>query len=105
VQADLMFPFENLIYRIVHVDLKFPPKPIVSSGAKDLISQVCCQLSMFMYLFKRFCLSNSFLFLFYFLFFYWQMLVKDSSQRLPLHKLLEHPWIVQNAESSGVYRG
>ncbi|XP_020212448.1 serine/threonine-protein kinase Aurora-2 [Cajanus cajan] len=58
--------------RIVQVDLKFPPKPIVSSAAKDLISQ---------------------------------MLVKDSSQRLPLHKLLEHPWIVQNAEPSGVYRG
>ncbi|KAE9603792.1 hypothetical protein Lal_00002340 [Lupinus albus] len=58
--------------RIVQVDLKFPPKPIVSSAAKDLISQ---------------------------------MLVKDSTQRLPLHKLLEHPWIVQNAEPSGVYRG
>ncbi|KAG5031148.1 hypothetical protein JHK82_014761 [Glycine max] len=57
--------------RIIQVDLKFPPKPIVSSAAKDLISQ---------------------------------MLVKDSSQRLPLHKLLEHPWIVQNAEPSGVYR-
>ncbi|KAK7282706.1 hypothetical protein RIF29_11691 [Crotalaria pallida] len=57
--------------RIMQVDLKFPPKPIVSSAAKDLISQ---------------------------------MLVKDSTQRLPLHKLLEHPWIVQNAEPSGVYR-
>ncbi|KAG4389408.1 hypothetical protein GLYMA_06G088700v4 [Glycine max] len=58
--------------RIIQVDLKFPSKPIVSSSAKDLISQ---------------------------------MLVKSSSQRLPLHKLLEHPWIVQNAEPSGVYRG
>ncbi|CAN6682064.1 unnamed protein product [Malus baccata var. baccata] len=57
--------------RIVQVDLKFPPKPIVSAQAKDLISQ---------------------------------MLVKDSAERLPLHKLLEHPWIVQNAEPSGVYR-
>ncbi|KAI8547102.1 hypothetical protein RHMOL_Rhmol07G0168500 [Rhododendron molle] len=57
--------------RIVQVDLKFPPKPIVSSAAKDLISQ---------------------------------MLVKDSSQRLALHKLLEHPWIVQNADPSGTYR-
>ena len=28
------------LYRIVQVDLKFPPKPIVSSAAKDLISQV-----------------------------------------------------------------
>nr|GMC86781.1 serine/threonine-protein kinase Aurora-2 [Ipomoea batatas] len=41
--------------RILQVDLKFPPKPIVSSAAKDLISQ---------------------------------MLVKDSSQRLPLFKIL-----------------
>ncbi|MBA0690481.1 hypothetical protein Goari_008152 [Gossypium aridum] len=57
--------------RIVQVDLKFPTKPIVSSAAKDLISQ---------------------------------MLVKDSSQRLPLHKLLEHPWIVQNADPSGIYK-
>ncbi|XP_064994414.1 serine/threonine-protein kinase Aurora-2-like isoform X1 [Musa acuminata AAA Group] len=32
-----------------------------------------------------------------------QMLVKDSSQRLPLHRLLQHPWIVQNANPSGVY--
>nr|BAF44482.1 aurora kinase 2 splicing variant [Arabidopsis thaliana] len=58
--------------RIVQVDLKFPPKPIVSSSAKDLISQ---------------------------------MLVKESTQRLALHKLLEHPWIVQNADPSGLYRG
>ncbi|XP_077209817.1 serine/threonine-protein kinase Aurora-1 isoform X2 [Tasmannia lanceolata] len=57
--------------RIVKVDLKFPPKPIVSSSAKDLISQ---------------------------------MLVKDSSKRLPLHKVLEHPWIVQNADPSGIYK-
>ncbi|KAK1286785.1 Serine/threonine-protein kinase Aurora-1 [Acorus calamus] len=39
--------------RIIKVDLRFPLKPIISSAAKDLISQ---------------------------------MLVKDSSQRLPLHK-------------------
>ncbi|XP_010472615.2 PREDICTED: serine/threonine-protein kinase Aurora-2 [Camelina sativa] len=58
--------------RIVQVDLKFPSKPIVSSSAKDLISQ---------------------------------MLVKESTQRLALHKLLEHPWIVQNADPSGLYRG
>ncbi|KFK29895.1 hypothetical protein AALP_AA7G192400 [Arabis alpina] len=70
-------PFEAMEHsdtyrRIVQVDLKFPPKPIVSPSAKDLISQ---------------------------------MLVKESSQRLPLHKLLEHPWIVQNADPSGIYRG
>lgn len=57
--------------RILKVDLKFPLKPVVSSNAKDLISQ---------------------------------MLVKDASQRLPLVKVLEHPWIVQNAEPSGIYR-
>lgn len=28
------------ICRIVQVDLKFPPKPIISSTAKDLISKV-----------------------------------------------------------------
>ncbi|KAK8918553.1 Serine/threonine-protein kinase Aurora-1 [Platanthera zijinensis] len=55
--------------RIIKVDLKFPPKPIISSSAKDMISQ---------------------------------MLVKESSQRLPLHKLLEHPWIIQNADPSGI---
>ncbi|PKI67188.1 hypothetical protein CRG98_012437 [Punica granatum] len=33
-----------------------------------------------------------------------RMLVKDSSRRLPLHKLLEHPWIIQNAEPSGIYK-
>ena len=26
-------------YRIVQMDLKFPPKPIVSSAAKDLTTQ------------------------------------------------------------------
>ncbi|XP_020592232.1 serine/threonine-protein kinase Aurora-1-like [Phalaenopsis equestris] len=55
--------------RIRKVDLKFPSKPIVSSAAKELISQ---------------------------------MLVKESSQRLPFNKLLEHPWIVQNADLSGI---
>nr|GEV31551.1 serine/threonine-protein kinase Aurora-1 [Tanacetum cinerariifolium] len=54
--------------RILLVDLKFPSKPVVSSSAKDLISQ---------------------------------MLVRETSKRMPLHKLLEHPWIVQNADPSG----
>ncbi|KAK5834088.1 hypothetical protein PVK06_017961 [Gossypium arboreum] len=58
-------------HTIVQVDLKFSPKLIVSSSAKDLISQ---------------------------------MLVKDSSQRLPLYKLLDHPWIVQNADPSSIYK-
>ncbi|MFS7893933.1 putative non-specific serine/threonine protein kinase [Helianthus anomalus] len=57
--------------RILLVDLKFPPKPVVSSAAKDLVSQ---------------------------------MLVRETSKRLPLHKLLEHPWIIQNADPSGVYK-
>lgn len=33
-----------------------------------------------------------------------QLLVKDSSQRLPLHKVLQHPWIFQNADPDGVYK-
>ncbi|CAM6095425.1 unnamed protein product [Calypogeia fissa] len=49
--------------RIVQVDLKFPPKPVVSASAKDLM----CKL-----------------------------LVKSSSQRLPLSDVLRHPWIVTN---------
>nr|GEW18007.1 serine/threonine-protein kinase Aurora-2 [Tanacetum cinerariifolium] len=69
-------PFEAVEHsdtyrRILQVDLKFPPKPIVSAAAKDLISQ---------------------------------MLVRETSKRLPLHKLLEHPWIIQNADPSGVYK-
>ncbi|KAL6544311.1 Phosphatidylinositol:ceramide phosphoinositol transferase (IPC synthase) [Orobanche gracilis] len=72
-----MPPFEakehsDTYRRIIQVDLKFPPRPIISSAAKDLITR---------------------------------MLVKDSSQRLPLHKVLEHPWIIQNADPSGVYKG
>jgi hypothetical protein len=31
-----------------------------------------------------------------------QMLVKDASQMLPLVKVLEYPWIVQNAHFSGI---
>jgi aurora kinase len=56
--------------RIVKIDLKFPPTPVVSDAAKDLIRQI---------------------------------LVKDSTQRLPLQKILEHPWIVQNDDPTGVY--
>ena len=37
----LLILLTRTIYnRIVQVDLKFPPKPIVSASAKDLISQV-----------------------------------------------------------------
>ncbi|CAM6044470.1 unnamed protein product [Sphagnum compactum] len=32
-----------------------------------------------------------------------QLLVKDSSQRLPLQKVVSHPWIVNNADASGIY--
>jgi len=32
-----------------------------------------------------------------------QLLVKDSSQRLPLQKVVSHPWIVNNADTSGIY--
>ncbi|CAO2199358.1 unnamed protein product [Urochloa humidicola] len=96
--------------RIVKVDLKFPLKPFVSPAAKDLISQAsgCC-LNFFSYLDGDHKMSV--------FRFRWseapldltkcsvQMLVKNSAHRLPLHKVLEHPWIVQNADPSGVYRG
>lgn len=67
-------PFEAIEHsvtyrRIMEVDLKFPSEPIISQGAKDLISKI---------------------------------LVKESSQRLPLHKLLEHPWIIQHAGRSEI---
>jgi aurora kinase len=32
-----------------------------------------------------------------------QLLVKDSSRRLPLQKVVNHPWIVNNADASGIY--
>ncbi|KAL0428987.1 UNVERIFIED_CONTAM: Serine/threonine-protein kinase Aurora-3 [Sesamum radiatum] len=31
-----------------------------------------------------------------------RLLVKDSSKRLSLHKILEHPWIVKNADPMGI---
>ncbi|KAK4411309.1 Serine/threonine-protein kinase Aurora-3 [Sesamum angolense] len=31
-----------------------------------------------------------------------RLLVKDSSKRLSLHKILEHPWIVKNANPMGI---
>ncbi|KAH7286022.1 hypothetical protein KP509_33G055700 [Ceratopteris richardii] len=33
-----------------------------------------------------------------------KLLVKDSAQRLPLKQVLLHPWIVANADPSGVYK-
>ena len=86
-------------YRIVKVDLKFPLKPFVSPAAKDLISQVR-SLQFFPCLVKKIAVQIQNL-----INCCTQMLVKNSAQRLPLHKVLEHPWIVQNADPSGVYRG
>ncbi|KAK9931184.1 hypothetical protein M0R45_018473 [Rubus argutus] len=31
-----------------------------------------------------------------------QLLVKDSSKRLSLEKIMEHPWIIRNADPSGI---
>ncbi|XP_068640398.1 serine/threonine-protein kinase Aurora-3-like [Aristolochia californica] len=31
-----------------------------------------------------------------------RLLVKDPAKRLPLQKILEHPWIVENADPSGI---
>ncbi|KAK2356464.1 serine/threonine-protein kinase Aurora-3 [Trifolium repens] len=54
---------------IKKVDLSFPPSPLVSSDAKNLIRR---------------------------------LLVKDSSRRLSLQKIMEHPWIIKNANRTGV---
>ncbi|KAD0410214.1 hypothetical protein E3N88_44328 [Mikania micrantha] len=32
-----------------------------------------------------------------------QLLVKDSSKRLPLEKILKHPWIIMNADPNGTF--
>ncbi|KAI5438415.1 Serine/threonine-protein kinase Aurora-3, variant 3 [Lathyrus oleraceus] len=66
-------PFEaesqiDTFQRIKNVDLIFPPSPIVSSDAKNLIRR---------------------------------LLVKDSSRRLSLQKIMEHPWIIKNANCIG----
>ncbi|GAB2271588.1 Serine/threonine-protein kinase Aurora-3 [Dionaea muscipula] len=67
-------PFEaesqrDTFMRIMKVDLSFPPTPLVSDEAKDLINK---------------------------------LLVKDSSKRLSLQKIMEHPWILKNADPSGI---
>jgi aurora kinase len=90
-------------YRIVKVDLKFPLKPFVSPAAKDLISQV--SLQFFPCLVKKMAVQIQIVISLNLINFCTQMLVKNSAHRLPLHKVLEHPWIVQNADPSGVYRG
>lgn len=87
-----------LTCRIVKVDLKFPIRPFVSSAAKDLISQVFVATPNAIFFLDdvmAMALTSRM----------WQMLVKDSSQRIPLHKVLEHQWIVQNADPTGVYKG
>nr|XP_029117352.1 serine/threonine-protein kinase Aurora-1-like [Elaeis guineensis] len=84
--------------RIIKVDLKFPPKPVVSSAAKELIARLTPSFLFLSIIIETSHFMNSFLYDI-------QMLVKDSSQRLPLRKLLEHPWILQNADPSGIYRG
>lgn len=50
----LMILLPQMIYnRIVQVDLKFPPKPIVSASAKDLISQVFLYLQSNTYTLRK----------------------------------------------------
>ncbi|GAU25136.1 hypothetical protein TSUD_363060 [Trifolium subterraneum] len=58
-----------LCYEIRNVDLNFPPAPLISKNAKNLITR---------------------------------LLVKDSSKRLSLQKIMEHPWIKENANHMGV---
>lgn len=90
------------------MDLKFPSKPIVSSAAKDLISQVfvflLCLARIQITDFTHRIQEKVPLILYSLLFLKLQMLVKETSQSLPLHKLLEHPWIIQNADPTGVYK-
>lgn len=85
------------------MDLNFPPVPHVSSEAKDLICQVISILAFASLdtlpamvaagIFKI--LLNRFPFLL-------QLLVKDSSKRLSLQKITEHPWITKNANPEGI---
>ena len=53
--------------RILKVDLAFPPTPVVSEPAKDLIRR---------------------------------LLVKAPADRLPLERVLKHPWILVNADKA-----
>ena len=79
------------------IDIKFPPRPVISSQAKDLITKVSMCLFFLVHTYldmHKF--SLTFLLL-------GQLLVKDPSQRIPLKLVLSHPWIVANADPTGVY--
>ncbi|KAK4787841.1 hypothetical protein SAY86_011674 [Trapa natans] len=106
-------PFEaesqrDTFRRIVKVDLSFPRAPQVSSDAKNLICQVnyplSCLNSKVSSLVERGSTNIMDIFIIYAIqiWFTLQLLVKDSSKRLSLHKIIEHPWIVKNANPKGI---
>lgn len=47
-------------YKIVQVDLKFPPTPFVFSSAKDLISQITIPISLVKSLFSSCTVKSEF---------------------------------------------
>lgn len=78
------------------VDLNFPLTPHVSSEAKDLIGRVSRLVKCLLFD-HYFWFGSEFI-----EFFLAQLLVKDSSRRLSLQKIVEHPWIIENADPSGI---
>lgn len=93
----------QLAFRIMKVDLNFPPVPEVSSDAKNLICQVKMQLYLLNFIIP---VSRKiweiFIFQAFQNWFILQLLVKDSSKRLTLQKIMEHPWIIKNANPKGI---
>lgn len=81
--------------RIMKVDLSFPSTPYVSSEAKHLISRV----SSYLHFQRRF---GQLVLLLTAISKLMQLLVKDSSRRLSLQRIMEHPWIIKNANPIGV---
>lgn len=83
------------------VDYSFPPTPNVSVDAKNLIRLVSSFCEHFHLNLQR---KNNTLGINFDVFVMHkllQILVKDPSKRLPLTKILEHPWIIKNADPSG----
>lgn len=68
--------------RIVAVDLKFPESPSISAEARDLITKVRVGRGCNLY---HTVVA--------------QLLVKDPSQRLSMHDVLQHPWIRKYADT------
>lgn len=121
----LSYPEKLGMCSIIRVDLKFPQKPVVSAAAKDLICKVWLIPSEFNNLNSLLfvaCFSHFWGSCELFLFITWrrnpdvlskrnwslhwtlclQLLVKNSTLRLPLKQVLSHPWIVTNVGPNGI---